>query len=76
MKDLLLSPLTDTEVYDRANQSDHNLAAAARNGWHQSLDHWHDFWLGRLKENRSLAIAREQRLYRHQLGLSGLAATR
>ena len=56
---LHLSPLTDREVYARADHSDAWIARLVRGGAHVRR---HPRWLAYVDENRQLHTARRQRL--------------
>ena len=58
---LHLSPLTDREVYDRADTSDAWIARRVRAGHHED-PRYAERWAADVDENRLLHAARRQRL--------------
>ena len=76
MTTLHLSPLTNSEVFARANQSDYGIASDVRSGHHNAESFHFDYFNRNVAENHALDTARQQRVYKHPDGPSGLIRDR
>jgi hypothetical protein len=71
---LLLSPLTDSEVYERADAARHYVAHRVLAGDHEPDSYWRAMFDKHVEELRLLDNAHGQRLYRRPNGLLDLVA--
>lgn len=68
---LLLSPLTNSEVFDQAQLWDHLIANYVRDGRYEAYHSQHTVFLEAVEESRVLAHASSQRAFGHPDGLAG-----
>ena len=76
MSGLLLSPLTDSEVYDRVDAARHYVGHCVLNGHHEPESYWRSKFDEYVEELRVLDSASGQRLYKRPNGIYDLVAER